>query len=137
MAASSLRQWLTRYVRAPSNPDDMASILDFDKLELLMMTLDQDVRCDEISTVKCPEGKTALDYAVELGHRDIIRVMLRGLNRENQSRLLWMSPHLYSFELPSWTFRGFNYLTAFPEFKVVDIPEYLNRTILLLSFGYM
>ena len=73
MAASKLQQWLIKYILASTNQDSIAStFMDSDELESLLATLDQDARCDLISIVRSQEDKTALDYAVEYGHQDIV-----------------------------------------------------------------
>ena len=137
MEVSNLQQWLIKYIQASANQDNIAStFVDSDELESLLATVDQDARTDMIYKIRSPEDKSALDYAVELGQRDVVRVMLKGLNRDNQGRLLWISPYLSSFELPSWAGIGLNYLTAYTDIREYSILASINRQILLLSFGY-
>ena len=112
MAASDLQEWLIKYIQESTNQDNVASsFVDSDELELVLAKLDQDVRCDLITTVRSQEDKTALDYAVECGHQDIVRAMLKGLSWGNHQRLLWMSKHACSFTTPYWMFRGYKYIT--------------------------
>ena len=133
VTVENLREWIMQYIAYSIKEEKTNRTLDIgdsDELELLLEGLEQDVIFDVIYSLRGPGDKTALHFAVNLGHIEIVHTILESLGHEKQRELLWIAPSYCSFDIPSFAVMFSSVMTTSTQTRVENVTNsYLQPAI--------